>query len=157
MTTKLTHTQTAVITAAADQPAGRITWFPDSVKGGARAKVLQALVTRGLAKAVGDGHRLTAGGYAAVGRTRPEAKKNAPRASEAAETRAPRRIREGTKQAAMLALLGRLKGTTIVELVETTGWQQHSVRGALVNMAKHLKITICSEKIGGVRIYRATA
>ncbi|MGH8567426.1 MAG: DUF3489 domain-containing protein, partial [Gammaproteobacteria bacterium] len=130
MTTKLTETQTAVLQAAAEEPAGRITWFPDSVKGGARAKVLQGLMTRGLAKAVGDGHRLTTLGYAAVGRTRPEAKKASPRGAQAGEAHAPRRTRDNTKQAAMLALLGRPKGTTIAELVETTGWQQHSVRGA---------------------------
>ncbi|MGH8585253.1 MAG: DUF3489 domain-containing protein [Gammaproteobacteria bacterium] len=157
MTTKLTDTQTAVLIAAADEPSGRIAWFPESVKGGARTKVLQGLVTRGLAKAVGDGHRLTATGYAAIGRTRPEAKKTAARGAQAGEARAPRRTRENTKQAAMLALLGRPKGTTIAELVETTGWQQHSVRGALVNLAKHLGITIGSEKTDGVRIYRIAA
>jgi Protein of unknown function (DUF3489) len=157
MTTKLTDTQIAVITAA-DQPAGRITWFPDSVKGGARAKVLQALVTRGLAKAVGDGHRLTAAGYAAVGRTRPEAKKNVPKASEAAEAHAPRRTREGTKQAAMLALLTHPEGASIAELVEVTGWQQHSIRGAIVNIAKYLGMTIRSQKtVSGERVYHITA
>ncbi|MGH7345669.1 MAG: DUF3489 domain-containing protein, partial [Candidatus Rokuibacteriota bacterium] len=109
------------------------------------------------AKAAGDGHRLTAAGYTAVGRTRPEAKKGAPKGPEAADTRAPRRTRGDTKQAAMLALLGRPKGTTIAELVEATGWQQHSVRGAIVNMAKHLGITIRSEKTDGVRVYRIAA
>lgn len=157
MTTQLTETQTAVITAAADQPAGRITWFPDNVKGGARTKVLQGLVARGLAKAVGDGYRLTAAGYAALGRTRPEAKKGAPKAAEAPDTPAPRHTRGDTKQAAMLALLGRPEGTTIAELAETTGWQQHSVRGAIVNMAKHLGLTIRSEKTDGVRVYRIAA
>ena len=157
MTTKLTDTQTAVLQAAADEPSGRIAWFPEAVKGGARAKVLQALVTRGFAKAVGDGPRLTAAGYAAIGRTRPEAKKDALKRAEAPAPRAPRRTRENTKQAAMLALLGCPKGTTIAELVEATGWKQHSVRGTLVNMAKHLGITIGSEKTDGVRIYRIAA
>lgn len=156
-TTKLTDTQTAVLTAAADQPAGWITWFPNKVKGGARAKVIQGLVARELAKAVGDGHRLTASGYAAVGLTRPEAKKAAPRGAQAGEARAPRRTRDNTKQAAMLALLRRPQGTTIAELVETTGWKQHSVRGALVNLAKHLGISIGSEKTDGVRVYRIAA
>lgn len=156
-TTKLTDTQTAVLEAAADEPSGRIAWFPEAVKGGARAKVLQGLVTRCLAKAVGDGHRLTAAGYAAIGRTRPEARKTVPRGPEAAEGRAPRRTRDNTKQAATLALLGRPTGTTIAELVEATGWKQHSVRGALVNLAKHLGITIGSEKTNGVRIYRIAA
>ena len=34
--TTLTETQTAVLQAAADEPLGRIVWFPESVKGGAR-------------------------------------------------------------------------------------------------------------------------
>lgn len=89
MITKLTDTQTAVLQAAADEPSGRIAWFPTSVKGGARAKVLQGLVARGLAKTVGEGHRLTAADYAAVSCTRPERKKGAPKDPEAAEAHDP--------------------------------------------------------------------
>jgi hypothetical protein len=153
-TTRLTDTQTAVLTAAADAPSGRIAWFPDTVQGGARAKVLQGLVARGLVEAVDEAYRLTSAGYAAIGRTRADAEKDAPKAPD---TRAPRRTRENTKQAAMLALLGRPEGATLAQLIESTGWQAHSVRGALVNLAKHLGIRIQSEKTDGVRIYRVCA
>lgn len=150
-TTRLTDTQIAVLTTAADAPSGRIAWFPDTVQGGARAKVLQGFVARGLAETVDEGYRLTTAGYAAIGRTRPQAEKDAPKAPDT------RRRRENTKQAAMLALLGRPEGTTIAALVDATGWQAHSVRGALVNLAKHFGIRIQSEKTDGVRIYRVCA
>jgi hypothetical protein len=49
MTTKptLTETQRQVLEHAAEQPDGRITWFPDTVKGGARKKVLTGLASKG--------------------------------------------------------------------------------------------------------------
>lgn len=52
-------------------------------------------------------------------------------------------------------LLAREGGTSIAEMVETTGWQQHSVRGALAGSLKKRGLTITSEKIEGVRRYRA--
>jgi Protein of unknown function (DUF3489) len=156
-TTRLTDTQTAVLTAAADESSGRIAWFPDAVQGGARAKVLQGLVARGLVEAVDEGYSLTTAGYAAIGRTCADAEEDAPKAPGAPNTRAPRRTRGDTKQAAMLALLGRPEGATLAQLIESTGWQAHSVRGALVNLAKHLGIRIQSEKTDGVRIYRTAA
>ncbi|MGG5890577.1 DUF3489 domain-containing protein [Falsiroseomonas sp. HC035] len=41
----------------------------------------------------------------------------------------PRRPREGTKQAAVLALLRRPEGATVAQVVEATGWAPHTVRG----------------------------
>ena len=38
---------------------------------------------------------------------------------------APRKTREGTKQAALIAMLKRPEGATIAEIVEATGWQPH--------------------------------
>jgi hypothetical protein len=43
---KLTHTQQAVLTAAADHPAHRIEHLPENLKGAARAKVLASLTAR---------------------------------------------------------------------------------------------------------------
>ena len=62
---------------------------------------------------------------------------------------APRRgqTREGTKQAALIAMLQRPEGATIGEAVEATGWQPHTVRGALAGaLKKRLGLTIASEK-----------
>lgn len=52
----------------------------------------------------------------------------------------------GTKQALLLDLLKRKAGVTIDELVKATGWQAHSVRGALSGtVKKKLKLTVESK------------
>ncbi len=48
----------------------------------------------------------------------------------------PRVPREGTKQQAVLALLRREEGATIAQIMETTGWQSHTVRGFLAGLKK---------------------
>jgi hypothetical protein len=53
-------------------------------------------------------------------------------------------------------LLSAPGGASIAEMVEATGWQQHSVRGAMAGALKRKRgLTITSEKIDGVRRYRA--
>jgi hypothetical protein len=49
---------------------------------------------------------------------------------------APRKAREDTKQHAVLALLRREEGATIAQVMEATGWQQHTVRGFLAGLKK---------------------
>jgi hypothetical protein len=43
----------------------------------------------------------------------------------------PISIRTGTKQATIIALLQRPEGASITEIVEATGWAQHSARGMI--------------------------
>lgn len=50
------------------------------------------------------------------------------------------------KKQAMLDLLRRPEGVTISELETATGWQQHSVRGALVNLKNKDKHPITNSK-----------
>jgi hypothetical protein len=49
---------------------------------------------------------------------------------------APRHPREGTKQQAVLTLLRRDGGATNAQVIEATGWAQHTVRGFLAGLKK---------------------
>lgn len=44
--------------------------------------------------------------------------------------------REGTKQAEVLALLGREEGATVAQVVEVTAWAPHTVRGFLAGLKR---------------------
>ena len=61
-----------------------------------------------------------------------------------------------TKQAQLIAMLRRVEGATIAQIVEATGWQPHTVRGALAGaLKKRLGLEIASEKVEGRgRVYR---
>jgi Protein of unknown function (DUF3489) len=84
---------------------------------------------------------------AKVATTAAPAKKPAPKAPAGAPDWTPR---EGTKQATMISMLQRKNGATIAEIVEATGWQQHTVRGAFAGaLKKKLGLTIVSEKVEG--------
>ncbi len=64
--------------------------------------------------------------------------------------------RAGTKQTLLITLLQRRSGATIDEIAEATGWQAHSVRGAISGAPKKkLGLAVTSEKVAGRgRIYR---
>ena len=53
------------------------------------------------------------------------------------------------------ALLLAPTGASIAELVVATGWQQHSVRGAMAGALKKRGLAITSDKVDGLRRYRA--
>ena len=79
-----------------------------------------------------------------------------PPASHPAPLRA--KTREGTKQAQLIAMLRRDEGATIAQIVEATGWQPHTVRGAFAGaLKKKLGLTVSSEKVDGTRVYRLPA
>jgi hypothetical protein len=52
------------------------------------------------------------------------------------EPGAPRKLRQGTKQETVLAMLRREEGATIAQICEATGWQQHTVRGFFAGLKK---------------------
>ena len=78
-----------------------------------------------------------------------KAKTTAPLSNDFATTKAP------SKLTAVENLLLRDSGTTIAEMCEATGWQQHSVRGAMAGALKKRGLAITSDKIDGVRRYHA--
>ncbi len=65
-------------------------------------------------------------------------------------------VRPGTGQALLVDLLQRNGGASLEELVQATGWQQHSVRGAISStVRKKLGLTVVLETIEGRgRVYR---
>lgn len=185
--TQLSDTQ-AIILSAAAQRAERIALpLPDSLRGGAAAKVVGTMIAKGLLQEVevnarrgepvwretGDGHGTTLvatdAGLAAIGiepdeaETAPASTTEAPpqdptpdAAFEAAQsTRTPR---AGTKQASLIAMLRAPDGATIEEITTATGWQAHTVRGAIAGaLKKKLGLEVTSEKVEGRgRIYRVT-
>ena len=46
-------------------------------------------------------------------------------------------------------------GATIAAMTASTGWQAHSVRGAMAGALRKRGLTVVSSKIDGVRTYRA--
>ena len=85
-----------------------------------------------------------------------EAPEDTPRESDPApKARTPR---EGTKQASLITMLRAPEGATIEEIMAATGWQSHTVRGAMAGaLKKKLGLEVTSEKVEGRgRVYRIT-
>ena len=182
-TTQLTPAQHAIIAYALEHTDGKIDWFPDNIKGGARKKVLDGLLNRALITTDSTDWFVAAEGYDALGMPRPgvntgigqfEANldkiianaEGAPAAAsvpelEAAVTAAEAtwvkpRTRDNSKQAEVIRMLQRPEGATIGQICTATGWQAHTVRGTFAGaFKKKLGLTIVSDKPqGGERVYR---
>ena len=145
---KLTDTQRSLLEAAAKHPQQMLTDFPANLKGGALIKVLTALGNAGLVARYTNAPEgsmqlvITPEGLTAIGSTPGHTPKQ----------------REGTKQATLIELLKRPEGVSLAEMVQATGWQQHTVRGAIAGaLKKKLGLTIVSDKTDGQeRKYRIT-
>ena len=62
-----------------------------------------------------------------------------------------------SKQDAVLVMLRRPKGATIADLMKTTNWQAHSVRGFLAGtVRKKLGLKLASDKLADERTYHIT-
>ena len=72
---------------------------------------------------------------------------------------APVQRRKGTKQETLIEMLSAEGGATIDEIVAQTGWQSHTVRGAMSGaLKKKLGLEVTSEKVEGRgRVYRLPA
>ena len=165
---KLTDTQTAILKAAAGRADGNIEPLPNNLRGGARAKVIEGLLTRCLVIDADGRHLLTDAGYAAVGKQRPVPKgvqkMDAPDALTKREAihalqkleATPPTIRPGTKLAAIIAAMRHPGGATIAQMMASTGWQAHTVRGTISGMVrKRLGYEVITEKgTDGQRTYR---
>lgn len=149
---KLTPTQSTIIRSAARHPEGKIA-LPTTLQGGARAKTLKGLLMRGWIVEAGDGHRLTDAGYATIGQQRPVP----PLPADDFPVRASiQPCRPDTKLAKVVAALQNTDGATVFQLMCCTGWQAHTIRGALSGVVrKKLGLNVISTKAAsGERVYR---
>jgi len=175
---KLNDTQLTILSAASQRRDFSVYPLPKSIKRGDGPKYLQKLLSLQMieeAEAVGDatvwrvhedGYNVTLiladEGFRTLGLKR-EADKKAKekqifKKSAAQVEKTAHTPRANSKQAAMIALLERPKGTTIDELAEATGWQRHSVHGVISGvLRKKLGLHISSEAGANGRTYRIVA
>jgi hypothetical protein len=155
---KLTPTQALLLRAAARRADGRVI-PPANLRGGARVKAMTALMRRAWIEGSDGGFVLSDAGYAVAGRKRPAP----PRAEGIQEMDTPDAlqllegipVRPGTKLAALVVALRRPQGATNLQLMLATGWQPHSVRGAISALRRRLGLNVVlTRNVVGDRVYR---
>ena len=154
---KLSPAQSLLLRTAARRTDGRVI-PPDTLRGGARVKVLTALLQRGWIEPADDGHLLTDAGYAAIGQERPVRPDDVQSVDTIGDLQLLEGIpvRPGTKLAALVLALRRPQGATSLQLILATGWQPQTVRGAISGMLrKKLGLNVVlAHNDTGERVYR---
>lgn len=154
---KLSPTQSLLLRTAARRPDGRVI-PPGTLRGGARAKVLTSLLQRVWIEPADDGHVMTDAGYAAIGQQRPMPPDDVQPLDTTDDLQLLEGIpiRPGTKLAALVRSLRRPQGATSLQLMLATGWQPHTVRGAISGMLrKKLGLNVVlAHNDSGERVYR---
>jgi hypothetical protein len=138
--THVSDTGRVVLTAAARREDLSVLPFPDSVKakGAAVQKVLAGLSGRGLIQVVQTEPQrivITSEGMVAIG-VEPEDEGDVAANTGTAAAPPKPTVRAGTKQAILIDLLKRPEGATAEQIAERTGWQRHSIRGAISGALK---------------------
>lgn len=174
--TKLTETQTIILSAGAQRPENIALPLPKGLAGAAASMAVTKMIEHGwlqevdanlrrgepLWRETGDGHGttlvVTEAGLLAIGIEPVVVKTVVAISQHAAETPTPKvpTQRAGTKQALLIALLQTPKGATMEEIMAATGWQSHSARGAMSGaLGKKLGLVVTSAKDGDRgRVYR---
>ena len=175
--TKLTDTQTIILSAGAQRPENIALPLPKGLHGAAAKMAVTKMIKHGwlqevdanlrrgepLWRETGDGHGttlvVTDAGLEAIGiepvavNSVTDLRNDKPVPDPqptAAETPKPVHIRAGTKQAQIIALLQRPEGAAITEIVAETGWKPHSVRGLISGgLKKKLGLPVASENVDG--------
>jgi hypothetical protein len=172
--TKLSDTQALILSAAAQRSENIALPLPERLRGGAAAKVVGAMIAKGLLeefdadmrkgepmwRETGDGHGVTLvatdAGLAAIGiepedaNPAPAGATDAPTEQSAPDTPTETETAPKTKQATLIAMLRAPDGATIEEIMAATGWQSHTVRGAMAGaLKKKLGLEVTSEKVEG--------
>jgi hypothetical protein len=165
--TKLTETQTIILTAGAQRPDNIALPLPKGLAGAAAKMAVSKMIERGwlqevdanlrrgepLWRETGDGHGttlvVTDAGLLVIG-IEPVVVKTVIAiheiAAEVTATKLPT-PRTGTKQAMLISLLRAPDGATMDEIVAATGWLAHTARGAMSGaLGKKLGLVVTSEK-----------
>lgn len=82
------------------------------------------------------------------------APKLAPKAKRTTDAKSAHSISGRSKLDLIIAALRAPKGATLADLMKLTGWQSHSVRGALAGALKKRGLIVTSAKTDHERIYR---
>ena len=174
--TKLTETQTTILTAGAQRPDNIALPLPKGLAGAAANMAVAKMIERGWLQEVdanlrrgepiwrdtGDGHGttlvVTDTGLLVIGIEPAMAQRitaDHKRADDTTPGKQPIQ-RAGTKQAMLIALLKAPQGATMDTIMAATGWQSHTVRGAMSGaLGKKLGLIVKSAKEGdGTRAYR---
>jgi hypothetical protein len=155
---RLSPTQALLLRTAARRADGRVI-PPANLRGGARVKAMTSLMRREWIEGSDGGFVLTDAGYAVAGRKRPVQ----PQAEGIQEMDTPDDlqllecipVRPGTKLAALVVALRRPQGATNLQLMLATGWQPHSVRGAISALRRRLGLNVVLRRnVVGDRVYR---
>jgi len=173
--TKLTDTQTIILSAGAQRPDNTALPLPKGLHGAAAKMAVTKIIARGwlqevdanlrrgepLWRETGHGHGttlvVTDAGLLAIG-IEPVAKAFVNSSERVADTQAPKPPiqRAGTKQSMLIAMLQAPEGATMEAIIAATGWQAHSARGAMSGaLGKKLGLVVTSAKEEGRgRVYR---
>jgi DNA-binding MarR family transcriptional regulator len=142
-----------------EQPArpDAVAWREDADR-----KRMTLVLTKAGVRAIGAAP--SAGRDQEPARVNPESKRSKRRGGSrlgrtAAAGKPAAAVRKNSKQALLLDLLKRNDGASLTEIAAATGWQLHSIRGAISGTVKsRLGLDVASKKVEGRgRVYRIAA
>jgi hypothetical protein len=167
--TKLSPTQQRILEAASTQPKADVREQMQDMKSPAiRDKVVESMLKNGLIIEDPDSNGvvyiISEAGFAAIGQAKPAANTEEA-APEASEDEKPAKVKKAkkepsekkvSKQQTLITMLQREEGATLAQMMEATGWQKHSLHGAMAGgLKKKLGYNITSSKEDGKdRVYR---
>jgi hypothetical protein len=168
MIIQLTDAQRSILEPACGREDRCVFPVTAPLKGGAVGNVLKSLLKRGQVEEVAaaddhtvwrheDGAPLTLRATETACNTLAGESTETPHtAPQSPPAEAPALQPKTSRQDTLLLLLRRKEGATISDMSEATGWQAHSVRGALSGVVgKKLGLTVISEKVPDRgRVYR---
>lgn len=155
---QLSDAQAVILSTACAREGGAIFPVTASLKGGAVGNVCKSLLKQGLIEEIAATDLNTVWRHdeergPITLRATPLAYSNLGITDQQDETpvetpTAPVQRRKGTKQETLIEMLRAEGGATIDEIVAATGWQPHTVRGAMSGaLKKKLGLHVTSEKI----------